>query len=242
MGLYLATLLVDPRGIGVGGGLFNLISPSTISVVVFGSSGAFPVFRLGRWWTVLSAAWLHGSLLHLVFNLMWVRQLAPAVAEIYGPGRMVILYTSSAVTGFGLSTLAGVPNTLGASAPLFGLMGALVYSGRRGIASQMSRQVLGYAVIILVVGGALDVAVSVDATITGGTADSASTRSIACREDSPHHHDSLSALAPRPVRLPGKGLPCWVGTMKSPGMASMQQKAPGREWQEAEWSRRGSNP
>ena len=36
--------------------------------------------RLGRWWTVLSASWLHGSLLHIVFNMMWVRDLGPAVA------------------------------------------------------------------------------------------------------------------------------------------------------------------
>ena len=40
-----------------------------------------PVFGLGRWWTVLSAGWLHGSLLHILFNMMWVRQLAPATAE-----------------------------------------------------------------------------------------------------------------------------------------------------------------
>ena len=46
-----------------------------------------------RWWTVLSAGWLHGSLLHIIFNMMWVRDLGPVVADMYGPGRMVIIYT-----------------------------------------------------------------------------------------------------------------------------------------------------
>ena len=45
-----------------------------------------PVFGLGSWWTVLSATWLHGGLLHILFNMMWVRDLGPATADIIGPG------------------------------------------------------------------------------------------------------------------------------------------------------------
>ncbi len=41
-----------------------------------------PVFGIGRWWTVLSAGWLHGGLLHILFNMMAVRQLAPAIADL----------------------------------------------------------------------------------------------------------------------------------------------------------------
>ena len=60
---------------------------------MFGASGAYPVFGYGRWWTILSAGWLHGGALHILFNMMWVRQIGPAVADIYGAGRMVIIYT-----------------------------------------------------------------------------------------------------------------------------------------------------
>ena len=49
--------------------------------------------RQGRWWTVLSAGWLHGGALHILFNMMWVRQLGPAVEDMYGGARMVIIYT-----------------------------------------------------------------------------------------------------------------------------------------------------
>ena len=68
-----------------------------------------PVFGYGRWWTVLSANWLHGSLLHISFNMMWVRDLAPVVADMYGPGRMVIIYTVAGVCGFLLSSIAMLP-------------------------------------------------------------------------------------------------------------------------------------
>src|SRR5664279_3552971 len=77
--LYAACLLMDPRGIGMNG--MNILAPSNGSLFAFGASGAIPVFVYGRWWTVLSAAWLHGNLLHIVFNLLWIRQLAPTTSE-----------------------------------------------------------------------------------------------------------------------------------------------------------------
>ncbi len=159
IGLYVATLLIDPQNIQ------GMLSPSLRALFLFGASGAVPVFEFGRWWTVLSAAWLHGGVLHIAFNMMWVRQLVPATAEAYGPARMVIIYTVSSITGFLLSSFAGyyfgafpisflrgADFTVGASAPIFGLLGALVYAGRRGVTNQLGRQAFGYAVILFIFG------------------------------------------------------------------------------------------
>src|SRR5689334_13130161 len=66
--LYVLTLIVSGGDIGGGGGM-NIFAPNTFSLMLFGASGAIPVFGLGRWWTVLSAGWLHGGLLHIVFNV-----------------------------------------------------------------------------------------------------------------------------------------------------------------------------
>lgn len=148
--LYLLMLLYDPAGIQSGG--MSLFAPSTRSVVIFGASGSVPVFGFGRWWTLLSAAWLHGGVLHILFNLMWVRQLGPVTAEVYGPSRLVLIYTFSSITGFLLSTLAGIQLTLGASAPLFGLFGALVWAGRRTGSTELGRQALMYAGILMLFG------------------------------------------------------------------------------------------
>ena len=111
---------------------------------LLGASGPLPVFQLGRWWTVLSAGWLHGSLIHIFFNMMWVRQLAPAVAELYGAGRMILIWTAGSIFGFFVSSVSGVafagvpflgnraPLTLGASASIFALLGCAALSTAAG--------------------------------------------------------------------------------------------------------------
>ena len=158
VGLYIISYLIDPQPMG--GGIMNLFSPGRRGLFLFGASGAGSVFALGRWWTLVSAGWLHGSLLHIAFNMMWVRSLAPPTAEHYGAGRMVIIYTIGSIAGFFLSSLAayltwGVQYpyhmTVGASAPIFGLLGALVYYGRRG-SGAVGRQAWGYAVILFLFG------------------------------------------------------------------------------------------
>jgi rhomboid protease GluP len=149
--LYVAMLIVDPSHIGMSG-LFSIGTPSQESMLRFGASGAVPVFMLGRWWTLLSAGWLHGGLLHIGFNLYWIRFLAPETAELYGPARTVIVYTISSITGFLASSLLGVPLTLGASAPILGLLGALVYYGRRTGSSVVGRTAWSYALFMIIFG------------------------------------------------------------------------------------------
>jgi rhomboid protease GluP len=166
--LYVAMLLVS-AGLGGdimgGGNPLGMLSPVPEVALAFGSSGAIPVFRFDMWWTVLSAGWLHGSALHILFNMLWVRQLGPAVADVYGAGRMVIIYTIASVVGFTLSSTAGyflwwmpIPflrgamQTLGASAPIFGLLGALVYYGRRGGSSIIGATALQYALVLGIFG------------------------------------------------------------------------------------------
>jgi rhomboid protease GluP len=160
--LYVLTWVLSGASLG-GGGLLDLLPVGQNTLVLFGASGYVPIFALGRWWTVLSAGWLHASLLHIGFNMMWIRQLAPPVGELYGPGRMVIIYTVAGATGFALTSLAGpllgflpilhgAPYSVGASAPIFGLLGALVYYGRRSGSSAVGSQAWYYAVTLFLFG------------------------------------------------------------------------------------------
>jgi rhomboid protease GluP len=155
--LYLLMLVVDPNGIRFDS-LFSFAGPSGRAELRFGAAGALPVFGLGRWWTLLSAGWLHAGLLHIAFNLSWIRLLAPEVAELYGASRMVILYTVSSITGFGLSSLVGLALhgaggiSVGASAPILGLLGAMVYYGRRGGSRHVGSQAWAWAAGMLVFG------------------------------------------------------------------------------------------
>jgi rhomboid protease GluP len=160
--VFVLTLLASRGNIGMGG-LFSLFAPSQQALFLFGASGAFPVFTAGRWWTILSATWLHGGALHILFNMMWVRQLAPVTAEMYGPGRMVIIYTVAGAVGFALSSFAGAylpallflrggQITVGASASIFGFLGALVYYGRRAGSRIVGSEALSYALMLGVFG------------------------------------------------------------------------------------------
>ena len=161
--LYVISLLLSGNAMSMGGGLLGFLSPSPPVLLVLGASGGIPVFGLGRWWTIFSATWLHGSLLHIIFNMMWVRDLAPVVADVFGAGRMVIIYTVAGACGFLLSSFAyiflpalpllrGAHFTVGASAAIFGLLGALVYYGRRTGSSLVRGQALRYAVILGIFG------------------------------------------------------------------------------------------
>src|SRR5262245_6106876 len=133
--LYILTLVASGAEMRAGGGLFTMFSPSTTALFMFGASGAVPVFGFGAWWTLLSASWLHGGALPILFNMMWVRNVGPSTADIIGPGRTIIIYVLSGVCGFLLSSVIGyvAPGlpffgggsfTVGASASLFGLFGA----------------------------------------------------------------------------------------------------------------------
>jgi rhomboid protease GluP len=159
--LYGASLFADRNGIGIGG--LSFLSPSGPSLFLFGASGSVPVFGYGRWWTVLTAGWLHGSLIHIGFNLMSLRNVADPVAEFYGANRMVIIYTFSGVTGFLASTvfnhylgylplIHGGRMTVGASASICGLIGSLFYYGRRAGSRGVSEQAKQWGIMILIFG------------------------------------------------------------------------------------------
>jgi rhomboid protease GluP len=160
--LYGLTLLASRGQIGMSG-LFSLLSPSPLALFLFGESGAIPVFGYGRWWTILSAGWLHGGLLHIVFNMMWIRQLGPATGQLFGASRLVIIYTIGGAAGFLASSVAGVilpgvpllggaSYTVGASAAIFGLLGALVRYGHRTGSSIVRGQAWSWALTLFVFG------------------------------------------------------------------------------------------
>jgi rhomboid protease GluP len=160
--LYVLTLVASRGQVGMSG-VMGFLAPQGESLFRFGASGAVPVFGYGMWWTVLSAGWLHASALHILMNMLWVRDLAPAIANLYGPGRLVIIYTLASAAGFIASTLAfmvfggmpfigGARTTVGASAALFGLFGALVHYGRRTGSSSAGAFGVQYALMLGVFG------------------------------------------------------------------------------------------
>lgn len=150
--LYVASLALDLPAVFQGGfGLFNFLAPGSRALYQLGMTGGI-AWRAGWWWTVFTAIYLHGGLLHIFFNVMWVRNLGPAVTQYYGPARAFVIFTVAGAVGFLLSNqFAHVP-TIGASGSIFGLLAALIVVARRTGHSSMSAQLWQWAIILFIFG------------------------------------------------------------------------------------------
>jgi rhomboid protease GluP len=155
VGMYIISLLLGPWSSGFSMNPLSLLSPSNRSLLILGATGTVPIDRLHRWWTLISANYLHAGLLHILFNMIALRQIAPLVIREFGPHRMVILYFLTGIIGFLVSYLAGVELTIGASAAVCGLIGASLYYGksRGGTYGQIIyRQIGAWALGIFIFG------------------------------------------------------------------------------------------
>jgi len=153
--MYVFSILLDPLSVGHSANPLAFLSPSNKSLFFLGATGTIPVARFHRWWTIVSANYLHGGIIHILFNMIALKQLAPVVLNEYGAYRMVSIYTLGGIVGYLMSYVAGVPLTIGASAAICSLIGAIIYYGKsRGGAygQALYRQVGAWAIGIFVFG------------------------------------------------------------------------------------------
>lgn len=153
--MYVFALLLNPAHAGMAMNPLQFLSPDSRSLLLLGATGALPIKVLGRWWSLFSASYLHGSLLHILFNMLALRQLLPLVAQEFGAPRMFVIYTIGGLGGFLLSYLVGVHVTIGASAAVCGLIGAILYYGKHrggGYGQELFSQVGGWAIGIFAFG------------------------------------------------------------------------------------------
>ena len=145
--LYAVALLSQPDALLSGRGMLSFLSPGNRALYQLGMTGG-AAWDLGWWWTLLTANYLHGGLLHIFFNMMWVRNLAPAATDVYGPARTFVLFNISGAAGFLLSNVMSGSPTIGASGGIFGLLAGLIVYGRRRGNSMMSAQLWQWALIL----------------------------------------------------------------------------------------------
>lgn len=155
IGLYIISLLLNPRGFSLALNPLTFLSPSGQILELLGATGSVPIDAYHRYWTLISANYLHGGILHIFFNMVAFRQLGLLVAREYGAYRMFIIYTLGGVIGFFVSYLASVPWTIGASAAVCSLAGALLYYGksRGGVYGRtLYKQIAIWMVLLFILG------------------------------------------------------------------------------------------
>jgi len=119
---YLASILYDQQNTTQP----SLFDPSGITLAIFGSKYAPLIFQ-GEWWRLLTAGFLHASLMHIAFNSWGLYQLGQEVDDAIGTSRYVWTYIFSTITGFLASTIfSPEAPSVGASAGIFGLLGAMI--------------------------------------------------------------------------------------------------------------------
>ncbi|MFD7603528.1 rhomboid family intramembrane serine protease [Streptomyces mirabilis] len=87
----------------------------------------------GQWYRMLTAMFLHGSYIHILFNMLSLWWIGGPLEAALGRARYLTLYFVSGLAGSALSYLLVVPEkaSLGASGAIFGLFGATAVLMRR---------------------------------------------------------------------------------------------------------------
>jgi rhomboid protease GluP len=124
-GFYLATALHSMR-------VFDgdPMSVSGQTLFLFGAKHRDAILA-GQWWRLITAGFLHGGILHILMNSWVIFDLGTDVEELYGTSRMLVIYFLATILGFAASTWWSPSLSIGASAGLFGLIGAMIAAGFR---------------------------------------------------------------------------------------------------------------
>jgi len=137
--------------------LWTLLNPSAEPILDLLALDKEAVSR-GEYWRLLTVALVHGSLLHLLFNMYALYIVGPIVEVLYGRVLFVAFYLLAAAAGSLASYLFFPQTSVGASGAIFGMFGLLFVSvyvhkpmlGRE--ASGLTRQIGILIVINLVIG------------------------------------------------------------------------------------------
>ncbi|MFT7214741.1 MAG: membrane associated rhomboid family serine protease [Granulosicoccus sp.] len=99
-----------------------------------------PAVQHGQWWRMISAGFLHGSMVHIAFNMYLLFVLGPQLERLFGSLRFLLIYFGALVGGSMVVMLFDwSQGTLGASGAALGLAGAMgVALYERGVPPQKS--------------------------------------------------------------------------------------------------------
>ncbi|MGH2483080.1 MAG: rhomboid family intramembrane serine protease, partial [Candidatus Limnocylindria bacterium] len=125
----------------LGGGVLGGSGPLLEAGFVSGDAVA-----AGEWWRILTSAFLHVNLLHILFNMWALYLFGPLLEQLYGRIEYLAIYLLCAAGGSVLTILAQPQQqAVGASGAIFGLLGlAFAVSRRRHLAlPRQTRMVLG---------------------------------------------------------------------------------------------------
>jgi rhomboid protease GluP len=116
-GFYVATT-VYARSVG-----------DNIALWAFGGKYGPSLFQQHEWWRLVTAGFLHGGILHIAMNSWVLYDLGAQVEQVYGTPRFLVIYFLGTVGGFYFSAVMNPVLSIGSSAGITGLIGAMIAFG-----------------------------------------------------------------------------------------------------------------
>ncbi len=144
---------ITPQGGGIFDELFGIGSIASPVLLRLGESVPL-IGDIAQPWRFVTACFLHGSLLHIGFNMYVLIDLGPVLEELYGSPRFLFIYIVTGIGGYILSGFFG-HFSMGASGALVGLIGVLfaITFRRGGAGMQQLRSYVYQWIIYLVLWG-----------------------------------------------------------------------------------------
>ena len=142
--VFAATILSGGNILGINGMILYLFCANLKEAVVAGE-----IYRL------ISAAFLHASIFHLLFNLYALYIIGNQVENYIGKFKFLIVYLISAISGSLMSCIFNAGISVGASGAIFGLLGSLLYFGyhfRLYLGSVLKTQIIPLILLNLCLG------------------------------------------------------------------------------------------
>jgi rhomboid protease GluP len=124
-------ILLINFGLYVATAVYGKTVGETEALLMFGAKARVAIFGYHQWWRLVTAGFLHAGILHILMNSWVLFDLGTQVEELFGTSRMIVFYFISTVCGFFLSTVWNPGLSVGSSAGIFGLIGAMIALGVR---------------------------------------------------------------------------------------------------------------
>ena len=123
----------------------------------FGGKFGPSIWQEHQWWRLVTAGFLHGGMMHILMNSWALFQLGAQVEELFGTARYLAIYFCSTVGGFYLSAKMNPGLSIGSSAGIAGLIGAMIAFGviNRSTVGRMIRNFYLQSVVYMIAIGLL---------------------------------------------------------------------------------------
>lgn len=128
----------------------GLLSPELDNqIFALGASRTYEVLVLGDYYRMVTAMFLHGGAMHILFNMYALYIIGRAIEPVFGSVRFLIVYLLGGLAGSILSVVLGNPSpmlgvpSVGASGAVFALFGAemvYLYRHRQLMGERATRQ------------------------------------------------------------------------------------------------------